>query len=77
MKSEERVLETCQVINFTQSDTLFGCLEPIKYKIIFEGLGIEATSCQSHYEFFRSEVERTGILEKVKFVEINNDNPKA
>ncbi len=58
MEDENEVLEICQVINFVD-DTIFGCLEPVKYKVIFEGMGIEAASCQHHYDFL--EVKLKGI----------------
>lgn len=68
-KSEE--LNVCQV--FIENETLFGCVEPIKYKVIFDGMGVEGFSCQRHYEFTKSEVERNEMSAMVKFVEINND----
>lgn len=77
MENENEALEVCQIINFIEDDTLFGCLEPIRYKVIFEGMGIEAACCQLHYEFARSEVERNGMLSMIKFVDINNDNPEV
>ena len=76
MKDENETLEVCQMINFIEDDALFGCLEPIKYKVIFDGMGIEGFSCQRHYEFARSEVERNGMSAMIKFVEINNENQK-
>lgn len=66
----------CQVINFIEDDALFGCREPVKYTIIYKGMGIEGASCQSHYEFFRDEMEKNGMLEMIEFVEINNGIPK-
>ena len=76
MKDENEALEVCQVINFIEDDALFGCLEPIKYKIILEGLGIEAISCQRHAELFKSEAEKKGILNKIKLVDITDDDSK-
>ncbi|MBA3632774.1 MAG: hypothetical protein H0W58_08210 [Acidobacteria bacterium] len=76
MENEIEALEICQIINFIEDDTIFGCLEPIKYKVIFEGMGIELASCQHHYEFMRSEVEKNKMSAMIKFIEINNDNPK-
>lgn len=63
--------EICQVINFIEDDALFGCREPVKYKIIYKGMGIEGASCQRHFEFFREEMEKKGMLEMIEFVEIN------
>lgn len=59
----------CQVINFIEDDALFGCREPVKYRIIYKGMGIEGDSCQRHYEFFKNEVEKKGMSEMIKFVE--------
>ncbi len=74
---EIEALDICQIINFVEDDTLFDCLEPIKYKVIFDGMGIEGASCQRHYEFLKSEVEKNGMSNMIKFVEIINDNPKV
>jgi hypothetical protein len=74
MEDEYRTYEVCQIINFMEDHTIFGCLEPIKYKVIL--MGMEAVSCQSHYEFMKSEVEKNGMSEMMEVIEINNDSPK-
>lgn len=76
MQNENEALEICQMINFIEDDTLFGCLEPIRYKVVFEGMGIEAACCQLHYEFAKSEVEKNKMSDMIKFVPISDDNPK-
>ncbi len=70
MNNENEAMNVCQI--FTEGEVLFGCVKPIKYKIIYGET--EAVCCQKHYEFFRSEVERVGILNMIKFVEINKDS---
>ncbi len=72
MNNENEAMNVCQI--FTEGEVLFGCVEPIRYKIIFEGMGTELASCQKHYEFYRSEAERVGILDRIKFMEIDKDS---
>jgi hypothetical protein len=69
MNNENEAMNVCQI--FTEGEVLFGCVKPIKYKIVF--MGTEAASCQKHYEFYRSEAERVGILDRIEFVEINKE----
>ena len=73
MEDINEITKMCEMINFIEDDALFGCLEPIKYKVIFEGVGVEGFSCQRHYKFFKDDVEKKGMTEFIKFVEINND----
>ena len=75
MKGENEALSVCQIINFMEKDhVIFGCREPIKYKIIL--MGEEAVSCQRHYEFMKSEVEKHGMSEMIEVIEINDNKSK-